>query len=151
MLTRSQRQTSACAFLFSRRFVPQANRSLQSFNMFLNMRTVSRPAWYERWWSSSQEIQPERRILFGHYGRRTRIFTGNTSVPPTKNERGEIVFSSRVNSEFREGYERYRNAFERKRREKLESKRRVASRWSWLLSLVQKKRSAPAAAHVKTE
>jgi len=56
-----------------------------------------------------------------------------------------------VNSEFREGYERYRNAFERKRREKLESKRRVASRWSWLLSLVQKKRAAPAAAHVKTE
>lgn len=45
-------------------------------------------------------------------------------IPPCQNQRGEIIFSSRVDPDFREGYERYRNAFERKRREKMEAQQR---------------------------
>lgn len=51
-------------------------------------------------------------------------------IPPSTNPRGEIIFSNRVSPAFREGYERYRNAFERRRREKLEAAMREAS-WSW--------------------
>jgi hypothetical protein len=39
-------------------------------------------------------------------------------IPPAKNARGELIFSSRVDNSFRESYERYRSAFERKREEK---------------------------------
>lgn len=57
-------------------------------------------------------------------------------MPPTQNERGEIIFSSRVDAEFRDGYERYRRAFERKRREKLEAQQQaqpsIWSSWSFL-------------------
>lgn len=38
-------------------------------------------------------------------------------IPPSLNPRGELIFSSRVDRSFRESYERYRNAFERKREE----------------------------------
>lgn len=40
------------------------------------------------------------------------------SIPPSSNPRGELIFSSRVDRGFREGYERYRSAFERRREEK---------------------------------
>jgi Spo7-like protein len=36
-------------------------------------------------------------------------------IPPAANPRGELIFSSRVDKNFRESYERYRSAFERKR------------------------------------
>lgn len=112
--------------------------------MYLNMRTVSRPP---RWlapllfWrktSASPSATPSHipnendtaslgpRRLFQ---RRTPI----QPIPPTHNERGEIMFSSRVHANFRDGYERYRNAFERKRKEKLEAQRR--SRPSWFTFL----------------
>jgi hypothetical protein len=39
-------------------------------------------------------------------------------IPPTNNPRGELIFSSRVHPGFRESYERYRAAFERKREER---------------------------------
>lgn len=37
------------------------------------------------------------------------------SIPPSSNPRGELIFSSRVHAAFREGYERYRDSYERKR------------------------------------
>lgn len=40
------------------------------------------------------------------------------SIPPAMNPRGELIFSSRVDKTFRESYERYRAAFERRREEK---------------------------------
>jgi hypothetical protein len=54
------------------------------------------------------------------------------SIPPTTNPRGELIFSSRVDRIFREAYERYRAAFERKRDER---ERQAAARtWSgWFL------------------
>ena len=39
-------------------------------------------------------------------------------IPPAANPRGELIFSSRVDRSFRESYERYRAAFERKRQER---------------------------------
>ncbi|KAK4056682.1 hypothetical protein OIO90_002234 [Microbotryomycetes sp. JL221] len=38
-------------------------------------------------------------------------------IPPATNPRGEMIFSSRVSSAFREGYERYRAEWERRRTE----------------------------------
>ena len=59
--------------------------------------------------------------------------TKTIKMPPTQNERGEIIFSSRVDADFRDGYERYRSAFERKRREKLEAQQQAypSSWFSW--------------------
>ncbi|KAG6892617.1 hypothetical protein C0992_013210, partial [Termitomyces sp. T32_za158] len=39
------------------------------------------------------------------------------AIPPATNPRGELIFSSRVDRAFREGYERHRAAFERRREE----------------------------------
>ncbi|OCF34473.1 hypothetical protein I316_03988 [Kwoniella heveanensis BCC8398] len=52
------------------------------------------------------------------------------TIPPSSNPRGELIFSSRVDKAFREGYERYRAAFERRREEKArEESRRNAKNW----------------------
>ncbi len=39
-------------------------------------------------------------------------------IPPSSNPRGELIFSSRVDRSFREGYDRHRQQFERKRDER---------------------------------
>ena len=128
------RTANEYVYLFSCvRFVPQANRSLHTFNMHLHM---PRSSWMGSWrmpWSSPSlnggDASGETRACHGPFsdGRRPRsIFphhgTPTTSPPP--NERGELIFSSRVDHDFREGYERYRNAFERKRHEKIKAQQR---------------------------
>lgn len=45
-----------------------------------------------------------------------------SSLPPTTNPRGELVFSHRVDKSFRDGYDKYRAAFERKRTQALAAK-----------------------------
>lgn len=54
-------------------------------------------------------------------------------IPPTNNPRGELIFSSKVDKAFREGYERYRAAFERRREEKMREQHARNSwlRWVW--------------------
>lgn len=54
-------------------------------------------------------------------------------IPPTNNPRGELIFSSKVDKTFREGYERYRAAFERRREEKMREQKARNSwlRWVW--------------------
>ena len=65
-------------------------------------------------------------------GRRSSSAVPMPSIQPTTNPRGELIFSSRVSRTFREAYERYRAAFERKRDER---ERQVAGRtWSGWLS-----------------
>src|ERR1700761_6713083 len=49
-------------------------------------------------------------------------------IPPSTNPRGELIFSSRVDRTFRESYERYRAAFEKKREER-ERIERNSKRW----------------------
>ena len=59
------------------------------------------------------------------------------SIPPANNPRGEIIFSSRVNKSFREGYDRYRLAFEKKRGEvvrQIDDQKRM-ERWWWVYKL----------------
>jgi hypothetical protein len=69
----------------------------------------------------------------GH-GRRT---TTIPPIPPSTNPRGELIFTSRVDKHFRESYERYRDAFEKRRNEKALAEASVSTwgkmiRWiSW--------------------
>ncbi len=64
-------------------------------------------------------------------GRRSSSAVPMPSIPPTTNPRGELIFSSRVDRSFREAYERYRAAFERKRDER--ERQAAASTWTgWL-------------------
>lgn len=52
-------------------------------------------------------------------------------IPPTSNPRGELIFSSRVDRGFREAYERYRAAFERKRNQREAAYEAAQARWGW--------------------
>ncbi|GAA6064474.1 hypothetical protein JCM10212_001823 [Sporobolomyces blumeae] len=54
-------------------------------------------------------------------------------IPPAQNPRGELIFSSRVSPTFREGYERYRGEWERRRKEAKDLARHEkakSSRWT---------------------
>lgn len=101
-----------------------ANRALRSFNMYLNVKYrplrsrifVNPLAFLSR--GEEGEVQPPSLRTPSPDRRRKR----GTSVPippipPSSNPRGELIFSSRVDRNFRESYERYRAAFERKREE----------------------------------
>ncbi|GAA5978163.1 hypothetical protein JCM5350_007418 [Sporobolomyces pararoseus] len=54
-------------------------------------------------------------------------------IPPAQNPRGELIFSNRVNPSFREGYERYRGEWERRRKENKEieyqQRKRINNSW----------------------
>ena len=50
-----------------------------------------------------------------HHRLRTSATLPIPPIPPAANPRGELIFSSRIDKNFRESYERYRSAFERKR------------------------------------
>ncbi|GAA5819932.1 hypothetical protein JCM11251_005418, partial [Rhodosporidiobolus azoricus] len=50
-------------------------------------------------------------------------------IPPAQNPRGEIIFSSRVAPQFREGYERYRGEWERRRAEAKRMQREREGGW----------------------
>lgn len=139
------------------RFVPQANRALRPFNMYLNTRPPPKVAWWKRvlpFVDASSPIEAgassPRSPGAGNNGGatqtrlvRTTANDGSASptptvrrvpippIPPSSNPRGEIIFSNRVSPAFREGYERYRNAFERRRREKLEAATRESASWPW--------------------
>ena len=127
------------------RFVPQANRSLRTLNMYLNTRTVPRTSSWIPWRRQRTVAETESRAADS--GRtvprsggvsaapeaRPHRRTAIPSIPPTSNPRGEIIFSTRVDAHFRHSYEKYRAAFERKRAKKLEAQaRQKRSRfWRW--------------------
>ncbi|KAJ8520516.1 hypothetical protein ONZ45_g2680 [Pleurotus djamor] len=135
---------------YANKYVPHANRALRSFNMFLNVRkpplrsklgfnplqfffprpdppvptpTDSAPA------SPPQSPIPTRSIS------RSRSTPMPISpIPPSTNPRGELIFSSRVDQNFRESYEKYRATFERHKLEK-DNLARMQRGWfgvSWL-------------------
>lgn len=121
------------------KFVPQANRSLRNFNMYLNTRTSVA----SRWWSlrrflNSQHTHNTSAVSLNStsaHAHKSSSATSNprraiSSIPPAQNSRGELIFSNKVSPEFRQGYERYRAAFERRRAEKLAAKRAQSwKRW----------------------
>lgn len=97
---------------------------MRSFNMYLNVKYrplrsrifVNPFAFLSR--GEEGKVQPPSLRTPSPDRRRKR----GTSVPippipPSSNPRGELIFSSRVDRNFRESYERYRAAFERKREE----------------------------------
>ena len=121
------------------KFVPQANRSLRNFNMYLNTRTASSSRWYSLGWLGRSQPSSSSPAT-SHAGTsdlgRTPSSGAATprralsSIPPAQNSRGELIFSNKVSPEFREGYERYRAAFERRRAEKVAAKRAQSwKRW----------------------
>ncbi|GHJ89600.1 hypothetical protein NliqN6_6002 [Naganishia liquefaciens] len=129
---------------YANQYVPHANRSLRSLNMHLNMRrpprsiksllsyipflnikpaTVRRNASPPPSTTSSTTLSPPGSPA-------TTPVALIPPIPPTVNPRGELIFSSRVDKTFKEGYERYRAAFERRRAEKL-AEARWNARWGW--------------------
>ncbi|SPO28841.1 uncharacterized protein UTRI_05156_B [Ustilago trichophora] len=124
------------------KFVPQANRSLRNFNMYLNTRTASSSPW----WSLGRLLQPRHPPTSTLASTASHSATADisrspssasstprralSSIPPAQNSRGELIFSNKVSSDFREGYQRYRAAFERRRAEKMAAKRAQSwKRW----------------------
>jgi hypothetical protein len=121
-----------------RSYVPHANRALRSFNMYLNMRQAPHRSLYnplsylfprplsppDRPTSQNRARSPSPTQL----GRRSSSAVPMPSIPPTTNPRGELIFSSRVDRGFREAYERYRAAFERKRDER--ERQAAAGTWT---------------------
>ncbi|KAG6856493.1 hypothetical protein H0H87_003871 [Tephrocybe sp. NHM501043] len=138
-------------------YVPHANRALRSFNMYFNVRKPplierSRIGWNPvRWFFARPKEVPAASMTSPQHDA-SSLSQQNTSsqdpvtrapvappppqprsipipaIPPSSNPRGELIFSSRVDRTFREGYERHRAAFER-RREEREMKAREARGW----------------------
>ncbi|KAF9463202.1 hypothetical protein BDZ94DRAFT_1193143 [Collybia nuda] len=116
---------------YANKYVPHANRALRSFNMYLNVRKPplrskvyfnplsfffprpDEPPLYSLSSSSTRSLSP-------HAPRSRSSSTSRPipTIPPAVNPRGELIFSTRVDKTFRESYERYRAAFERKREER---------------------------------
>jgi len=118
---------------YANRYVPHANRSLRYFNMHLNVRpqplsTYLNPIRYlfprPEPTTYNQPTSPIRSPAPGSPGRHVAPIA---PMPPAANPRGELIFSSRVDKGFRESYERYRTAFERKRDER----ERAERGWMW--------------------
>lgn len=145
--------------LAANRFVPQANRALRSFNMYLNTRKPPKtnrlakylPGLLRGDGESAGSTTPlTGKSMDGPSplpgtAAATRLVRSSPDpsdpsspaplrrmqippIPPSTNPRGEIIFSNKVAGPFREGYERYRNAFERRRKEKLQLQEEEA-RW----------------------
>jgi hypothetical protein len=117
-------------------YVPHANRSLRSLNMHLNMRRAPRSmfSFLPLSFKSSSSSTPPTTIgrsasPKGKLGSSTPQVI--PPIPPTSNPRGELIFSSRVDRSFKEGYERYRSAFEKRREEKMKEQRRARGWFGW--------------------
>lgn len=112
------------------RYVPHANRALRNFNMYLNLRqpplrsrfplTLFRspsshtsPPSPLRSPTTPRPPSPTRPL-----SKRSPSAVPITPIPPSSNPRGELIFSSRVDRSFRDSYDRYRSAFERRKEEK---------------------------------
>ncbi|OXB37048.1 hypothetical protein J007_03154 [Cryptococcus neoformans] len=138
-------------------YINHSNKSLRPLNLHLNMRRPPRfPLSIPFFPSSSRSpspispISPSLHKPFlspksfpsslpsgkGPGGGNRRVSnTPNVmaQIPPSANPRGELIFSSRVDRTFREGYERYRAAFERRREEKAKEEAKRARRgWGWI-------------------
>ncbi|OCH87578.1 hypothetical protein OBBRIDRAFT_781390 [Obba rivulosa] len=124
---------------YANRYVPHANRALRSFNMYLNVRQpplrsklpfktlamlFARP---------DTDVQPPHRASSPSRDSARRSSSVPISpIPPASNPRGELIFSSRVDRGFRESYERYRSAFERRR--EMRDRATYANTWiGWFL------------------
>lgn len=123
------------------RYVPHANRALRNFNMYLNVRHKplrSRISFnplnllFHRNRIEDSPGQAANRAPAPDKSRKRGTSVLIPPIPPSSNPRGELIFSSRVDRNFRESYERYRAAFERKR-EAREQFIAAQTWWGWRL------------------
>ncbi|KAL5498017.1 hypothetical protein ACEPAH_2948 [Sanghuangporus vaninii] len=110
---------------YANRYVPQANRALRNFNMYFNVRhrplrsrLSMNPLTYLLNRGKTEDTASRTRSPSPEGRRKRGTSVPIPPIPPTNNPRGELIFSSRVDRNFRESYERYRAAFERKREER---------------------------------
>lgn len=124
------------------RYINHSNKALRPLNMHLNMRRPRPffPIPFVRSAHTTTTAAPPTILNTNSttpnsgkaLERRRQSSTGSTvmaTIPPSSNPRGELIFSSRVDRTFREGYERYRAAFERRREEKAREEARRNARW----------------------
>ncbi|KXN81988.1 hypothetical protein AN958_03335 [Leucoagaricus sp. SymC.cos] len=134
---------------YANKYVPHTNRSLRSFNMYFNTRKPplhSKFRWnplsffFPRPEHTHSTSPPPSRSPSPPTAGRNRSQSGSRpipSIPPATNPRGELIFSSRVDKTFREGYVKYRTAFEKKREEAIRqiNEQKRIERWWWLYKL----------------
>ncbi|KAG6826680.1 hypothetical protein H0H92_014876 [Tricholoma furcatifolium] len=123
---------------YANRYVPHANRSLRSFNMYLNVR---KPPLRSKFGFNPLAFffprpvdppSPSRPRTARSPSPPPGASVPIREIPPASNPRGELIFSSRVDKAFRDGYERHRAAFERRREEKEKECRRQKSWWRFV-------------------
>ncbi|TFL02169.1 hypothetical protein BDV98DRAFT_547790 [Pterulicium gracile] len=129
---------------YANQYVPHANKALRSFNMYLNVRKPPltskipfKPLGFFFPRSPSPTSPPAQSTTVRRSRPPSTSSDPSTSptpqplspIPPSTNPRGELIFSSRVDRGFREGYERHRATFERKRAERQRIER---ARKSWV-------------------
>ena len=129
-------------------YVPHANRALRNFNMYLNVRRpplrtklpfnplaylFPRPAPSPPPSRGHGSRSPSPSPSPPHGAAKRSASAPIPPIPPASNPRGELIFSSRVDRAFRESYERYRAAFERRREER--ERAAYASHWLGALHL----------------
>ncbi|CAK9779467.1 hypothetical protein CC85DRAFT_330751 [Cutaneotrichosporon oleaginosum] len=123
---------------YAHSYITHSNKALRPLNMYLNVR---RPP--TTWYSllshlplpaslkpSPAPLRAAPTKAAGPKGR--RVSHGQqvmAQIPPSSNPRGELIFSSRVDPHFEEGYKRYRAAFERRREERAREEARLAGAW----------------------
>ncbi|GFZ48356.1 hypothetical protein JCM24511_06104 [Saitozyma sp. JCM 24511] len=123
---------------YARSYITHSNKALRPLNLHLNMRRA-RPSLLAHLPAalrpSLPPVVPPKAVGLGKgAGPGTGLTTRRASttvmaqIPPSSNPRGELIFSSRVDRAFREGYERYRAAFERRREERA---REGKVQWWW--------------------
>lgn len=148
------------------RFVPQANRALRYFNIYLNTKRPPR-----KWslnplnlfrssaaLSSSTSTSPTPGLArvpssSGLRTSRSRSPQSSSSssssssfsaissrnpvplapLPPANNPRGELIFSSKVSQHYRDGYDKYRSDWERRRQS---TRKPELSYTAWLASFI---------------
>ena len=127
-----------------------ANKALRSFNMYLNVRPPPlRAPWPFSLFFPSR-APPEVHSPIPSPSQPTRGRTNDSSavsgspgrrgttippIPPSTNPRGELIFTSRVDKHFKESYERYRAAFEKRRDERVMAEASTTTKlWNWLPS-----------------
>ena len=80
----------------------------------------------------SQEVSLSLSGITSQSRNPNRTATPLKPIPPPNNPRGELIFSSRVDRQLRDSYDRYRANFERRREEKLREAN-AGGYWSWFL------------------
>ncbi|KAH7105932.1 hypothetical protein BKA62DRAFT_688402, partial [Auriculariales sp. MPI-PUGE-AT-0066] len=113
---------------YANKYVLHANRSLRGFNMYFNVRAPPLLGSGAVSPTSTKASSPPPPASGSRRGKSPGPPVPLQPIPPSSNPRGELIFSSRVSQQFRDGYDRHRTAFERRR----EEKERAAKARSWL-------------------